>query len=76
MYDIYIQMFEELEGIKVQKNGDTTLCMLFSLTSADSGQYGSWGLLTDIFGEIDLEDVPKYRAVLDYMNGMTESFEG
>ncbi|NLW88902.1 MAG: hypothetical protein GXY43_04160 [Clostridiaceae bacterium] len=76
MYDIYMQMFEKLEGIKVDKNGDTTLCMLFSLTSADSGQYGSWGLLTDIFGEIDLEDVPKYRAVLDYMNGMTESFEG
>ncbi|MDD4096550.1 MAG: hypothetical protein PHP22_09955 [Oscillospiraceae bacterium] len=69
MYDIYIQMFEELEGIKVQKNGDTTLCMLFSLTSPDSGQYGSWGLLTNIFDEIELDDVPKYRAVRDYIYG-------
>lgn len=72
MYDIYMSLFEELEQIKVEKNGDTTLCMLFSLTSADSGQYGSWGLLTNIFGDIDPEYVPKYRAVRDYMNGTTE----
>lgn len=72
MYDIYMSLFKELEEIKVEKNGDTTLCMLFSLTSGDSGQYGSWGLLTNIFGEIDLDDVPKYRAVQDYMNGTSE----
>ncbi|MBN1775209.1 MAG: hypothetical protein JW817_01950 [Clostridiales bacterium] len=68
MYDLYMSLFEELEKVKVEKNGDTTLCMLFSLTSADSGRYGSWGLLTDIFDEIDLEYVPKYRAVQDYMS--------
>lgn len=72
MYDIYMQMFEELDSIHVEKNGDTTLCMLFSLTSSDSGRYGSWGLLTGIFGEIDPEYVPKYRAVRDYMNEKDE----
>jgi hypothetical protein len=72
MYDIYMQMFEELDSIHVEKNGDTTLCMLFSLTSSDSGQYGSWGLLTDMIGEIDLDFHPKYTAVRDYMNGTGE----
>lgn len=72
MYDIYMQMFEKLDGIKVEKNGNTTLCMLFSLTSADSGRYGSWGLLTNIFDEIDLDFYPKYSAVRDYMSGSTE----
>lgn len=73
MYDIYMKMFEELEDIHVDKNGDTTLCMLFSLTGSDSGRYGSWGLLTNIFDEVDLEYIPKYRAVRDYMNGTAEA---
>lgn len=73
MYDIYMKMFEELEDIHVDKNGDTTLCMLFSLTGSDSGKYGSWGLLTNIFDEVDLEYIPKYRAVRDYMNGTAEA---
>lgn len=72
MYDVYMQMFAALDNIHVEKNGDTTLCMLFSLTGSDSGKYGSWGLLTEIFEEIDMNYVPKYRAVQDYMNGTAE----
>jgi hypothetical protein len=67
MYDIYRTWLAELEKIKVDANGNTTLCVLFSLSSSDSERYGSFGLLTDMSQEIDLDTVPKYRAVMDYM---------
>ncbi len=67
MYDIYRKWLAELEKIKVNANGNTTLCVIFSLSSSDSERYGSFGLLTDMSQEIDLDTVPKYRAVMDYM---------
>lgn len=67
MYDVYMKWFEELEKIKVDANGDTTLCVLFTLASPDSDRYGSFGLFTDLYHDVDIDTIPKYKAVKDYM---------
>lgn len=67
MYDIYTKWFAELEKIKVDANGDTTLCVLFTLASPDSARYGSFGLFTDLYHDVDIDTIPKYKAVKDYM---------
>ncbi|MBN1775699.1 MAG: hypothetical protein JW817_04455 [Clostridiales bacterium] len=48
MYDIYRTWLAELEKIKADANGNTTLCVFSSLSSSDSERYGSFGLLTDM----------------------------
>lgn len=72
MYDIYTKWLEELGKIKVDANGDTTLCMLFTLASGDSARYGSFGLYSDIYHQVDIDTIPKYKAVRDYMEGRNE----
>lgn len=65
MYNLYVENYEYLKSI--HSGTQPWLLMNFSLVASLSAQYGSWGLLEDLYQDTTVTPAPKLSATLKYV---------
>lgn len=67
IYNLYDEWFDFLRTL--QEGDEPLRLMNFSFIGQRSAQYGSWGILENMYQDTSVIPAPKYRAILENMAG-------